>query len=290
MRQIYNISSLCILTFLLIGCERESLSPVEIKLDDDSGYKVIGAVVNQDTLMTTHVVNKNETLFDVAYYYNVDPMNLAQINNIKPPYDVKNGQVLKLPNNSTVQSTKDNEQKKKDIVAPSNAELNDHFNRLMTPSEDTMSVSRNNEAIDLSTPKANKPIIPKISNASTTKMTMPVKGKILSKFGDLQDGVANDGINIASPFGTSVKAASDGKVIYVGDKLEEEFGNVVILQHKDNLITSYAHLDKIKVRNGANVLAGDIIGTVGKTGDVSSPQLHFEVMKNKKPVNPMKYL
>jgi murein DD-endopeptidase MepM/ murein hydrolase activator NlpD len=70
----------------------------------------------------------------------------------------------------------------------------------------------------------------------------------------------------------------------------EEFGNTVIVKHDNDIITSYAHLRDINVKNGAAVHRGDVIGSVGKTGDVTEPQLHFEILKNKMPINPSKYL
>ncbi|MBR1734548.1 MAG: M23 family metallopeptidase [Alphaproteobacteria bacterium] len=128
------------------------------------------------------------------------------------------------------------------------------------------------------------------SLSNSNKMRMPVNGKIISHFGDISDGIANDGINIKANKGTDVIAAADGTVIYVGSKLDEEYGNVVIVQHDNGLITSYAHLDKALVKKDKKILAGEKLGTVGQTGDVQEPQLYFEVMKDKKPVNPLKYL
>ncbi|MDR3151744.1 MAG: M23 family metallopeptidase, partial [Holosporaceae bacterium] len=118
----------------------------------------------------------------------------------------------------------------------------------------------------------------------------PVKGKIISNFGDVVDGSPNDGINIKPSGDAKVRAADTGTVIYSGNKLEEEFGNVVIVQHDNGLITSYAHLSNAAVKDGDIVAAGDIIGQAGKSGNVSEQQLHFEVMKDKKPVNPLKFL
>jgi murein DD-endopeptidase MepM/ murein hydrolase activator NlpD len=120
-------------------------------------------------------------------------------------------------------------------------------------------------------------------------MISPVNGKIISRFGDIKDGIANDGINIKAALGTPVKAAASGDVIYAGNDKLPEFGNTVVIQHPNSLITSYAHLDKIKAKSGTAVNAGNVIGTVGKTGDVTESQLHFEVLKDKNPVNPEKY-
>jgi murein DD-endopeptidase MepM/ murein hydrolase activator NlpD len=133
-----------------------------------------------------------------------------------------------------------------------------------------------------------KPVDP--SSQKSSKMMWPVKGSVISKFGDIKDGVTNDGINIKAPMGTVVKSVADGVVIYSGDKLDEDYGKVVMIQHNNGLVTSYAHLNDISVKKDANVRAGDKIGSVGSTGDVQEPQLYFEVMKDKKSENPSKYL
>ncbi len=298
---------------LLAGCERTSLSPVEIKIDDDSGYTNVDAGVSGSTLMTTHVVRNNETLFDIAYKYNIDPMNLAKVNGIEAPYNVKNGQVLKLPTEDVpVAENAALNYGEIDAKKTDNSQLDSEFAEVMATTGGVASgtakgtgeigVGFNEQAAALSVPKATKTatgvatakkasetIAPVTANNSS-KFIKPVDGgKIISKFGDMQDGVSNDGINIQVPKGTPVKAAAAGKIIYAGDKLEEEYGNVVIVQHDGGTITSYAHLDKIAKKNG-KVRAGDVIGTVGSTGDVKSPQLHFEVLKDKSPVNPMNYI
>jgi murein DD-endopeptidase MepM/ murein hydrolase activator NlpD len=142
---------------------------------------------------------------------------------------------------------------------------------------------------DLDVLSVKKTVPAKKPAVASNKMIYPSNGSVISRFGDVKDGISNDGINIKAPLGSAVKSASGGEVIYAGNKLEE-FGNTVIVQHDDGLITSYAHLKDIKIKNGAKVSAGDVIGSVGKTGDVTEPQLHFEVLKNKTPVDPEKYL
>jgi LysM repeat protein len=100
----------CIASFLLFGCERDRLSPVEIKIDEDVGYTAIGNIA----LEAVHIVSGGETLFDVANKYNIDPMNLAKINGILSPYTVKDGQALRLPTEnfpSPSEGTEDEKQK-----------------------------------------------------------------------------------------------------------------------------------------------------------------------------------
>ena len=102
-------------------------------------------------------------------------------------------------------------------------------------------------------------------------------------------GRKNDGINIKASLGTNIKAADKGVVAYAGNELKG-FGNLVLIKHSDGYITAYAHADKLYVKKGQKVLRGEKIATVGKTGSVNTPQLHFEVRAGKKAVNPRKYL
>ncbi len=342
-----KISFVTVVCLIFSACERNAPSPVEIKIDDAVGG--------------THTVWGNETIYDIAYRYNIDPMNLAKINNLQPPYTLKNGQVLQLPDNSsnnqiitnTANTNTSNQEginadtqnigyvalednpKEGDIFADqteentsgkSKKEIDDDFDSVVLAepkkAEKTAvnSVKKSKDAAssvksvkDLSTPKVtatatgtpvstksekstgnsaekSKKTTSNSEKSNSTKMRMPVNGKIISHYGDINDGIANDGINIKAKKGTDVVAAADGTVIYVGNKLDEEYGNVVIVQHDNGLITSYAHLDGATVKKDAKIHAGDKLGTVGQTGDVSEPQLYFEVMKNKKPVNPSKYL
>ncbi|MDR0581262.1 MAG: M23 family metallopeptidase [Holosporaceae bacterium] len=278
---------------LLMGCsERDQFSPVDIKIDEDMGDVARGAV---------HRVSGGETLFDVANIYDIDPINLAKINGIKYPYNVRDGQVLRLPTENSPSDREDEfppkDVKKKDELddefasamrtkgksPPATAAAASEENILSTPKITRSAVGSSQDgAAATSAAKSRHPV------AATGKMTRPINGKVISGFGDVKDGISNDGINIKAPLGTPVKASAPGEVIYTGNKLEE-FGNTVILKHDNGLITSYAHLDSIKVRNGASIARGDVVGAVGKTGDVSEPQLHFEVLKNKTPDDPSKY-
>jgi murein DD-endopeptidase MepM/ murein hydrolase activator NlpD len=107
------------------------------------------------------------------------------------------------------------------------------------------------------------------------KFVWPVKGRILEGFGSKPDGQRNDGINIAAPMSTSVKAAAAGDVIYAGDVLRD-YGNLVLIQHADGFVTAYGYLSKINVKMKDHVSQDQEIGQVGDTGGVTQPQLHFE--------------
>jgi murein DD-endopeptidase MepM/ murein hydrolase activator NlpD len=117
----------------------------------------------------------------------------------------------------------------------------------------------------------------------------PVSGRILSAFGRTDEGGRNDGINIAAARGTPVRAAADGTVTYVGNELKG-YGNLLLIQHDDGFVTAYAHADRIAVQRGARVRSGEVVAYTGATGDVTEPQLHFEIRQNTRPVNPTAYI
>ncbi|MER2520520.1 MAG: LysM peptidoglycan-binding domain-containing M23 family metallopeptidase [Bdellovibrionales bacterium] len=122
-----------------------------------------------------------------------------------------------------------------------------------------------------------------------TTMIWPVQGPLLSSFGPKGQGLSNDGLNISAPKGAPVVAAASGIVVYAGNEIKG-FGNLVLIRHQGGLVTAYAHLDRAMVNKDTVVAQGDMIGTVGKTGNVPSPQLHFEVRSRGKPVNPEGYI
>lgn len=124
---------------------------------------------------------------------------------------------------------------------------------------------------------------------AAARFLWPVKGKILSGFGDKPGGLRNDGINIEAASGTAVAAADNGTVAYAGNQLKS-FGNLVLIRHAGGWVTVYAHLNDIAVQQGQQVTRGQVIGTVGQSGNVRSPQLHFAVRKGEQVVNPLDQL
>jgi len=117
----------------------------------------------------------------------------------------------------------------------------------------------------------------------------PVTGSVIAGYNAPLGGKPNQGINISAPAGTPIKAAGPGTVAYAGNELRG-YGNLVLIQHGDGLVTAYAHAASLSVKKGDQVTAGQTIGTVGQTGAVDAPQLHFEVRKNSSPVDPKQYL
>jgi len=118
----------------------------------------------------------------------------------------------------------------------------------------------------------------------------PVKGEVVAEFGPLPGkGQHNDGINIVAAKGTAVRAAENGVVAYVGNELKG-FGNLLLIKHADNWMTAYAHNDRLMVKRGDQVKRGQTIATVGASGSVTSPQLHFEIRRGTEALNPVDYL
>ncbi|MEO0635966.1 MAG: peptidoglycan DD-metalloendopeptidase family protein [Pseudomonadota bacterium] len=122
-----------------------------------------------------------------------------------------------------------------------------------------------------------------------SNLRWPVRGRVLANFGQMVDGKRNDGIDIAVPEGTSVKAAENGVVLYSGNELAG-FGNLVLIKHEGGLVTAYAHNASLQVKRGQSVARGQTIARAGRTGDASTSKVHFEVRKNSTPVNPLTYL
>jgi murein DD-endopeptidase MepM/ murein hydrolase activator NlpD len=127
-----------------------------------------------------------------------------------------------------------------------------------------------------------------ISKEAPTDFRWPAKGRVISGFGG-KGGASNDGINISLPEGTPVKAAESGTVAYAGSELKG-YGNLVLIRHPNGYVTAYAHNGELKVKRGDTVTRGQTIATSGQSGNVSTPQLHFEIRKGSTPVDPLPHL
>lgn len=206
-----------------------------------------------------HFVQKGDTLYSISRKYNVELASLARVNNISSPYHIYENQKLILPGSISVGKTP-------------------------VPSKTTSKTKNRKTAA-----KKQNVNIPKPSARSSSKFSWPVKGKIIVSFGPQGKGRHNDGINIAAKKGTPVLAAENGVVAYSGSQLKS-FGNLLLLKHDDNYMTAYAHNETITVKRGDKVKKGEQIAVVGKTGSASSYQLHFEIRKGTKALNPEIYL
>jgi murein DD-endopeptidase MepM/ murein hydrolase activator NlpD len=117
----------------------------------------------------------------------------------------------------------------------------------------------------------------------------PVRGRVLATYGSGTDGTHNDGINIGAPRGTAVQAVDAGVVAYTGNELRG-YGNLILVKHDNGWISAYAHCDQLLVKRGEKVARGQVIARVGSTGNVGEPQLHFELRRGHKAVDPQEFL
>lgn len=212
-------------------------------------------------------VSAGDTLYSLSRRYSVPVNDLAVMNNLTAPFTLSVGQKLKVPDLSG---------------APVRT-----VGTVKTDSGAGQVANTAQQKQKISSDPTQK--LPKISARSASKFSWPVQGRILSGYGAKSDGLFNDGINIAATRGTVVKAAENGVVAYAGNEVKG-MGNLIIIQHSGGWMTVYAHLDSMSVRRGAKVSVGQKIGTVGETGKVDEPQLHFEIRKGTKAYNPSSYL
>ena len=128
-----------------------------------------------------------------------------------------------------------------------------------------------------------------MASAAGLILRCALKSKVMSRYGNKPGGLKNEGINIAVPEGTSIRAAEGGVVAYAGNELKG-YGNLVLIRHPGGYVTAYAHAKELFVKRGDKIERGAVIAKAGQTGSVSSPQLHFEVRKGATALDPNKYL
>ena len=223
---------------------------------------------------TEYTVQDGDNVYRIARIFDVSLSEITQRNSLRAPYRVYPGDVLRLPS-SALEALPPTPGVKMASLSSSSA------SRTTRVKPKARSIpKRKLEKITARTPK----------RASTSgKFLKPVHGRVLSGFGPKKDGLHNDGINIAAPKGAPVRAAENGVVVYAGSELKGS-GNLVLIRHRDRYMTAYAHMDKILIKRGQTIKRGATIGTVGSSGNVSKPQLHFEVRKGTRAINPTKYL
>src|SRR5580700_1191814 len=222
-----------------------------------------------------HVVAPGETLHSIARLYGKPVMVLAKANNLPPDTMVKVGERIIIP-----------DLQPGSIVAP----------RAQAPvaplAGPNLATAESPHSARVATPEA-----PAQENTIKTaepagglpSFRWPVRGRVIASFGPTPNGSQNDGINLAVPEGTPVKAAEDGVVAYAGNELKG-YGNLVLVRHSNGFVTAYAHASDILVKRGETVKRGQVIAHSGQTGNVTSPQLHFEIRKGSTPVDPSQYL
>jgi murein DD-endopeptidase MepM/ murein hydrolase activator NlpD len=233
---------------------------------------------------STHIVAPGETLHSIARHYGKPVLVLAKANNIAPDTMVRVGARITIPGGASVP------------VAAAPAPPAAPAPRNETPVGQTAMAEPSHSA-RLAAPAT--PVAPDAADVGGAKggeatstgpgFRWPVRGRVIAGFGPKPSGVQNDGINLAVPEGTPVKAADDGVVAYAGNELKG-YGNLVLVRHSNGFVTAYAHTSEIMVKRGDAVKRGQVIAKSGQTGSVTSPQLHFEIRKGSTPVDPSQYL
>jgi murein DD-endopeptidase MepM/ murein hydrolase activator NlpD len=226
-----------------------------------------------------HVVAPGETLHSIARLYHKSVLLLAKTNNISPETLVKVGDRIVIPNVRSA-STLPSPSPRLEALSP------------LPPSQDIATEDSPHAArLAAQTVPAGQESAVKTAEpaGSLPSFRWPVRGRVIAGFGPKPNGLQNDGINLAVPEGTPIKAAEDGVVAYAGNELKG-YGNLVLLRHGNGFVTAYAHASEILVKRGDVVKRGQVIAKSGQTGNVTSPQLHFEIRKGSTPVDPAQYL
>jgi murein DD-endopeptidase MepM/ murein hydrolase activator NlpD len=223
-----------------------------------------------------HVVAPGETLTKIAHQHGKSIAEVAKANNIPPYSKVSIGDRIIIPGvrigsakpeaePAGVQSKPAN----KALASPGPAQSAS----VVSPAAETTSAESSVKAAAEATPG----------------FRWPVRGRIIAGFGPKPNGQQNDGIDVAVPENTPVKAAEDGVVAYAGNELKG-YGNLVLVRHPNGYVTAYAHAKELLVKRGDQIKRGDVIAKSGQSGNVDAPQLHFEVRKGSAPVDPMQFL
>jgi murein DD-endopeptidase MepM/ murein hydrolase activator NlpD len=208
-----------------------------------------------------HVVRRGETVYAISRRYGVGMSALVRANNIRHPYTIRAGQRLALP--ATM------------VRRPSSLATATKTRQSVTPATKRRA--------------GRLAAVPRAPPRSGRKFLWPLKGRVIIGFGPQGGGFHNDGINIAARRGASVLAADNGVVVYAGDDLKG-FGNLVLIRHAGGWMTAYAHNAVLLVRRGELVKRAQAVARAGSTGRVSTPQVHFEIRRGVKAVDPRTYL
>ncbi|MFC3226675.1 peptidoglycan DD-metalloendopeptidase family protein [Marinibaculum pumilum] len=228
-----------------------------------------------------YVVEGGDTLSGIAAGLGVEMAALAARNGLRAPYRIYPGQALEVPDGRAIRTV---------AAAPARAAADASLPSARRAASPAPRAAGNpapaakpapapapRKAVAAPPPRSGKPF------------GWPLTGQILSRFGPKEGGLQNDGINIAARSGDPVRAADNGVVVYSGNELAG-FGNLLLLRHGDGWVTAYAHNERLLVKRGDTVNRGQIIARAGRTGSVSSPQLHFEIRQGRQAVDPLDHL
>jgi murein DD-endopeptidase MepM/ murein hydrolase activator NlpD len=229
---------------------------------------------------SVHIVQPGESLTGIARHHGVTVAALAHANKIEPYAKVAAGDRLTIPGGHPAAPRQAQIQAPAPQVAPPRS----------VPAEQVSSIPAQNARIATQEPEKTETAVANAEAAGALpSFRWPVKGRIIAGFGPKTNGAQNDGINLAVPEGTPIKAADDGVVAYAGNELKG-YGNLVLIRHANGYVSAYANASELLVKRGDTIKRGQVIAHAGQTGNVTSPQLHFEIRRGSTPVDPVKYL
>ncbi|GLR88090.1 LysM peptidoglycan-binding domain-containing M23 family metallopeptidase [Bradyrhizobium iriomotense] len=243
---------------------------------------------------STHFINRGDTLASIARKNHIPVAELARANGLDPSAKLKLGTKLTVPNGKTAA-----------VAAPAApvavasapvAVVQQPAAVATVPATRVAAAAAPMQSARLAQATANVEEKPAETPAKAADATgalptfrWPVRGKVITSYGAKTNGKSNDGINLAVPEGTPVKAAEDGVVAYSGNELKG-YGNLVLVRHSNGYVTAYAHASELLVKRGDSIKRGQVIAKSGQSGEVASPQLHFEIRKGSNPVDPLQFL
>lgn len=222
-----------------------------------------------------HVVQKGDTIYSISRRYNVDMSLLARQNALTAPYNIYEGQFLKLP--GSIVEYKETQVRVASVQKSVKSSAGKHSARKAAGKQTKKAAQKTSVRL------------PAPPTRSKAKFAWPVDGHVMTKFGSAGAGRHNDGINIKVKEGVSVRASENGVVAYAGNELKG-FGNLLLIKHADGWITAYAHNASLLVKRGQTVTRGQPIAKAGHTGSAKEAQLHFEIRKGTKAVDPLAYM
>jgi murein DD-endopeptidase MepM/ murein hydrolase activator NlpD len=234
-----------------------------------------------------HFVNRGDTLAAIARQNHISVGELAKANHLDVSAKLKLGTKLVIPGTRTVAAAP---------AVPAAAPVAQPASVTAAPVTRVATAAAPQQSARLAQATTNideKPAEPPVKASEATgalpTFRWPVRGKVITSYGAKTNGKSNDGINLAVPEGTPIKAAEDGVVAYSGNELKG-YGNLILVRHSNGYVTAYAHASELLVKRGDTIKRGQVIAKSGQSGEVASPQLHFEIRKGSSPVDPLQFL
>src|ERR1700721_3016839 len=236
-----------------------------------------------------HVVNHGDTLMSIARRNHIPVAELAKANNLEPSTKLKLGMKLTVPGAKTAAVAPVAQPLAVAAVQPAAAPLPPTTKMAAAAGPPQTAHLAQATGKIAGAPAAETPGKDSEATGALPTFRWPVRGKVITAYGAKANGKSNDGINLAVPEGTPVKAAEEGVVAYSGNELKG-YGNLVLVRHSNGYVTAYAHASELLVKRGDTIKRGQVIAKSGQSGEVGSPQLHFEIRKGSSPVDPLQFL